>query len=444
MKKLSGTLLTWFRHEGFRLYGGNILYLFSERAVAFIFGFVVGVYVARGLGPERYGLLSYAVSLTSIFGVIMTFGLESVMVRELVSRPSDRGVILGSGAMLKLCGFVLMQAALWLYLFFLRPPLSTGLLIVVISGGYLFQILQVLDFYFQSEVKSKYVSFAKVLSLLFYCMLRFLLILLGADLLWFALAEALNMAVTGLWYLYYYLRIGGSIAGWRFSLREACGLLRMGWPFYLSSAAIILYMRADQIIIKSLAGDTELGLYSIAVRLVELFYFIPVLSCASLLPALLRARSRSEELYRNRLALLFGVMFYLGLGCVLLCIAGSYLVKYVYGMEYAGAASLLRSYSWVLLFVFTSQPLAQWYIVNGTQSYALLFALCTAVLNIFLNYLLVGGLGVSGAVYAALLSYFLVLLLGLCIPGTRFVTWQRLTSPYCLYRLWRTGGGILR
>ena len=103
------------------------------------------------------------------------------MVRELVSRPAERDEILGTGAWLKAGGFLLMQLILALYIVITRPPLRTGLLIMIISSGYLFQILQVLEFYFQAEVCSKYISLSKLFSLTIYCSLRFVLILCGAD-----------------------------------------------------------------------------------------------------------------------------------------------------------------------------------------------------------------------------------------------------------------------
>lgn len=445
MNNLSVMLLNLFRHDGVRLYGSNLVYLFCERAIAFIFGFVVGVYVARKLGPDSYGLLNYAVSLSSIFGVIMTFGLESVMVRELVSRPAERAEILGTGAALKLGGFLLMLLALGVYLGITRPPWRTGLLIAVISGGYLFQILQVLEFYFQAEVRSKYVSFSKVFSLVIYCGVRLGLVLWGAELVWFAVAEALNMLCISCGYLWFYRRCGNRVKSWRFSYAAAWRMLKSGWPFYLSSAAIVIYMRIDQVIIKSFLGNAEVGLYSIAVRLVELFYFIPVIGCASVLPALIRAKERSESLYERRLSGLFGAMFYAGLLCVGVCWLGSYLVKWVYGSDYAGAAGLLRSYSWVLLFIFTSQPLAQWYIVEGTQRYALLFAVGTALLNAGLNVVLIKLSGVYGAVFATLGAYLLILLLGLFLPGTHKVTRLRLSSPWRIILLCRDGlRGILQ
>lgn len=445
MRNLFETLLNFFRHGGVRLYGSNIVYLFSERAIAFIFGFAVGVYVARELGADAYGLLTYAVSLSSIFGVIMTFGLESVMVRELVSRPAERDEILGTGAWLKAGGFLLMQLILALYIVITRPPLRTGLLIMIISSGYLFQILQVLEFYFQAEVCSKYISLSKLFSLTIYCSLRFVLILCGADLIWFAVVEALNMLCISAGYLWFYIRGGHGVGSWCFSRIAAVRMLKSGWPFYLSSLAIMLYMRIDQVVIKSFLGNAEVGIYSIAVRLVELFYFIPVIGCASLLPALIRAKERSEELYQRRLSGLFGLMFYMGLGCVLLCWCGSYLIRPVYGAEYAGAAGLLRSYSWVLLFIFTSQPLAQWYIVEGMQRYALLFALGTALLNIGLNLLLIRFYGVYGAVSATLGSYLLILLFGLLLPGTNKVTYLRISAPWRIISFCRDGlHGILQ
>lgn len=432
-------------HAGIRLYGGNLLYLYSERIIAFFFSFAVGIYVARYLGPERYGLLTYALSLSSILGVLMTFGLESVMARELVSRPSERDLILGSGAGLKLAGFILLLLLQVFFLLLSGTPWESGVLVLIITSGYLFQTFQVLEYYFQSEVKSKYVSLSKIFSLLIYCILRIVLLVTGADLLWFALAEALNMLCVSLGYLYYYRVIGLRVSGWRFSLSEALRLLKCGYLFYLSSIAIVIYMRIDQVLLKDLLGSFELGLYSVSVRLVEIFYFIPVLSCASVLPSLIRAKERSEKEYLLRLEGLFGLMFYAGLFCVGLCFAGSFVVEKFYGAAYAGVDNLLRSYSWLLLFIFTSQPLAQWYIVNGTQRYGLFFAFFTALLNISLNFLLISMFGLYGAVSASLLSYFLVFLLGLCLSGTRQVMLLRLLAPLRLLYSWREIlGGILR
>ena len=60
------------------------------------FGLLIGVWVARYLGPEKFGLLNYAIAFVSLFNVFATLGLNNIVVRELVRKPSEKGEILGT------------------------------------------------------------------------------------------------------------------------------------------------------------------------------------------------------------------------------------------------------------------------------------------------------------------------------------------------------------
>ena len=61
----------------------------------------VGIYVARYLGPERYGLLSYTMSFVWLFSAFLDLGHREIIVRELVLYPEQRNVILGSAILLR-------------------------------------------------------------------------------------------------------------------------------------------------------------------------------------------------------------------------------------------------------------------------------------------------------------------------------------------------------
>ena len=52
----------FFAHPGFRKYFANTSWLLGERILRMLTSLFVGIYVARYLGPERFGLLSYALS----------------------------------------------------------------------------------------------------------------------------------------------------------------------------------------------------------------------------------------------------------------------------------------------------------------------------------------------------------------------------------------------
>jgi O-antigen/teichoic acid export membrane protein len=94
-------------HAGVRRYGINTAWLFSEQILRLIAGFFVGVWVARYLGPEKFGLFSYALAFVFIFQGIAKLGLDGIVVRDLVQEPEKRDVYLGTSFWLKLLGGII-------------------------------------------------------------------------------------------------------------------------------------------------------------------------------------------------------------------------------------------------------------------------------------------------------------------------------------------------
>ena len=83
-------------------YFKNTSWLFGEKILRMVVGLFVGVWVARYLGPEQFGLFSYAQSFVGLFTAIAGLGLDSIIVRELVKDESKRDALLGTAFRLKL------------------------------------------------------------------------------------------------------------------------------------------------------------------------------------------------------------------------------------------------------------------------------------------------------------------------------------------------------
>ena len=95
-------------HSGFRKYFANTSWLMAERILRMTVALFVGAYVARYLGPERFGLLSYANSFVGLFLALATLGLDSIVIRELVKNPESRNELLGTAIGLKIFGTIFM------------------------------------------------------------------------------------------------------------------------------------------------------------------------------------------------------------------------------------------------------------------------------------------------------------------------------------------------
>lgn len=400
-------------HKGLRHYGANTVWLFAEKAVRMAIGFVVGIYVARQLGPAKYGLLNYAISYVGIFSVIAGMGLDSIVIRELVKYPEKRNKILGSTFIMKLAGFILMLTGIWIALYFSSNDHSTNMIVLVIAAGYLFQIFQTIDFYFQAQVLSKYVAISQIIAWSLVSAGRAFCAWKGYPLIYFAWLEAINMCLMSLGYLFFYIIKVSHPFHWRFDCCIVRELFKNSWPLLLSSAAGVIYMRIDQVMIKSMLGDTQVGYYAVAIRLVELWYFVPMIICSSLFPSIIRAKKISQEHYLHRLQMLFTLMFWLAIAIALgTTLFGKYIISWLYGSEYINSIPVLIIYVWATIFVFYGVAAGKWLVNERLQRYSLYLSLLGCVSNVILNIILIRWFKLYGAAIATLISYSLATYFG--------------------------------
>ena len=106
------------QHPQFSKILENIGWLFFDKILRMGLGLFIGVWIARYLGPEQFGLLSFAVAFTWLFGAVSTLGLPEIVVRDLVRKPDTKLETLGTAAALLLLGGVLTYCLILTQLFY--------------------------------------------------------------------------------------------------------------------------------------------------------------------------------------------------------------------------------------------------------------------------------------------------------------------------------------
>ncbi len=398
---------TLLQSSGFQKYASNTGFLFLEKIIRAVMVVTVWAMVVRYLGPERFGLYSYALSFVFLFNLFSDLGLEAVVVRDLVHHAGAKNQILTEAFFLKLIGsflaFILISLCIWIF----SIPFYTAVMVWIMSLRMFFQTADVIDFYFQSKVASKYVTYAQLFSLFVTSLIYIFLIYIKAPLIAFAevlLLEAVLICI-GLIFLYELKKVAPIKL--LFNWDRLAQLFRESWPLALSGVAISIYMRIDQIMIKNMLGVAAVGYYSAAVKISEGFYFIPMLVTASLFPAIVNAKKRDEVLYLNRLEVLFSVLVWLAIGfsLSLMFLAGP-LIKILFGQAYLPAAQVLVIHVWAGIFVFLGVARSKWMITEKLQIYTLIYAVAGAVFNIILNLFLIPKWGINGAAIATVISQF--------------------------------------
>jgi len=387
---------------------GNTGWLFADKIIRLGVGLFVGAWVARYLGPARYGTLNYAQAFVSLFAVLATLGLDGIVIRDIVRDPVCREETLGSAFLLKLTGGFLVLLLTVGSVCLLRPDdRLTWLLVTIIATGTIFQAFDVVDFWFQSQVLSKFTVIARNLAFLVVSTLKIVFILKQAPLIAFALASLTEiiLAATGLVFAY---RVHGyRLKFWKGSLPRAKVLLFESWPAILSGMIIMLYMRIDQIMIGQMLGPKEVGLYSAALTISEAWYFVPMAIVSSFMPSIVEAKAISESLYVDRLQKLFSLMACIGYAIAIpVTLLANVIIKMLYGATFSESAIVLTIHVWAGLFVSLGLARGPWILAEGLVKYSFATTAIGAIINIVFNFYLIPMYGIIGAALATVVAQF--------------------------------------
>lgn len=389
-------------------YIANASWMILEQVLRITAGLFVGIYIARYLGPEKFGLLSYVVSFVSLFGGVAKLGLDGIVVRELIIKPQLSIFYLGTAFWLKIIAVFITLLILGILVPLISSDSTANLYIFIISAGLLFQCFDVVEFYFQSQVLAKIVSTCKIVQLALSSIIKIYLVLTGSDLVWFVVVNVFDAFSLGISYLIAY-QIGDNRNFYdKFNFGIARSFLKDSWPLIFSTIASIIYMRIDQIMIKEMLGEYEVGIYSAAVRLCEVFYFIPIVISTSFFPAILNAKKLSHKNYNTQLQRLYTSMVWIAISIAIpITFQSEFIISLLYGQAYYGAANVLVILAWSGVFVFLTISSGKCLMAENKTQKIFIRNLIGMIFNVILNLVLIPKFGIIGSAYATLASWFI-------------------------------------
>lgn len=425
-------------YKKFEIYLHNILWIMGDKIANLIVGFLVIVIMARYLGPEDFGIFSYAISVVALFSAAGHIGLSGLVVREIVKKPDERGVILGTTLGLKFIGMALGYTLLLIYGIIYEGVSSIEFTVLAIAGVVLlFRPFDVIDFWFQAFVQARYVTYARITGLAVSSVLKLLFVLLGFSVSYFVVANLIQAIAVTLAFLYLYkLKSNLKVSEWSFSWAKAKDLFSQGWVVYLGSIFAVIYLKVDQVMIRWLEGSEAVGIYAVAAQFSEAWYFVPVAIVTSFFPKLINLKEENPEQFNKRLQQLFDLLFIMALGvAVVITFLSDWLVIFFFGVSYGDSASILVIHIWAAIFIFMRAAFSKWILIENALVFSLITQGAGALVNVLLNYLLIPRFGVQGAAYATLISYAFASFLSLIIYSkTRPVFIMMLKSIFSPFR----------
>lgn len=383
----------------------NTGWLIFDKIFHMALSLVVTAMVTRYLGVEQYGLLSYGLAFIDIFTIICKLGIDGIIVNELIKNRDRTGEILGSTTFLRLLSSFLSMILTYIFVKLLNPNDHTILVITCIqSVSLIFVAFDTLNYYWQSRLESKYTAIAQSISYPLVCLLRLLFIWLKKDVTWFAWATVLDAFLIALIMLFFYKR--EHLPRYKLSISMMKYLLQHSYHFIPVNLLVTIYTQMDKLMIKGMSDSIQVGLYSAAMLVANLWIFIPNALIDSGRPIIMAMKSeKNEDGYVDRLRKLnMGVLWISILAGVFFTIFGRVVIYIVNGKAFLAAVPVLWVLIWSRMFSLMGTTRSIWMLCEGMEKYIKYFVALGAFINVVLNWMLIPILGAVGAAIATLVT----------------------------------------
>ena len=385
----------------------NTGWLVFEQVFRLGIGLLVSILVARYLGPEKYGILRYAVSVIAFMHVFIYLGLSGLVVREIVRTPEDKDNILGTTFSLKIVGAFFAFLAVLVMALCLNDADESEFWVLLIIGMSLFASpFETIDYWFQSQVQSKYTVYARSSAFVLGEALKVLFVLLGASIVAFAAANSFQIILASILLVLMYRYKHFSIFQWKAKISKAKEFLSESWILILSGFLAVINLKVDLIMLRWMVDPTEVGLYSVAVNFSEVWYFIPTAITMSVYPRMIELQKTQPSAYNKRLQQIFDVLFALSfIVSVVMTFVAGYLIPFLYGDAYTKSSSILVIHVWAGIFMFMRAMFSKWVFIEDALYFSLVSHGIGAMVNVLINLVLIPRFGGKGAAVATLFSY---------------------------------------
>ncbi|MGQ9707854.1 MAG: flippase [bacterium] len=399
----------------------NTFFLSAADVLNKLMMFIFYLVAARHLGVEGFGVLSFAIAFVTMWSVFADLGLGIVATREL-ARDRDGGRRQVNVALaIKLVGTTLVVACVVVAVNLMKFPLNKVSVVYigtlyVLEGAFtnffinVFQGLEKMYFTTLSRILQAIVL---VVGVVFLTQMvpraeNYAWLYVGAG---FASAIFAGVVVYGL----IHPKLDFNFKRWRETLRQAL-------PIGLSVIFVTFYYWNGTTLLSKLSGDSAVGVYSAAFRIVWGSLFIPLSFSASVYPFFSRLSVSDPQRfvqvvvrtlrYITALALPIG-----GFGIVL----ARPIILLVYGSPYEAAMVPLMILTWWSVFACFSSLLSYYFFAINRPAISTIQSAISLGVNLGANFILIPQYGAVGAALAIVMAE---------LAGFIFLWWEQLLTPF--------------
>ncbi len=362
---------------------------FSRLIIGAISLVVVGL-LTRSLGPAGYGYYNLIFAYLYIFTSIADLGLYTILVREVSKVDTDKEKLVASKIFTLRLVFVvsILILADLLVLFFPYPPLVKWGIVIASLFSVLSSLTQVLIGVFQKYLRLYLVSVADIIARACQLVLLAVMIYFKAGLLSFVWAVVLSEAVHFLLTLAFSrslvkIKLSADLVYWK-------QILKTAFPVAVSLIFVLIYFKLDTVLLSLMKPAYDVGVYSVAYKILEVAIFLPAIYIGLVMPLLSRHAFGNRAEFVKTFRSAFNVISIFALPFVAyLVVLSDKIVGIIGGGGFTAAGPVLKILSVAILMIFFGNLGGNAIIALNLQKKSLWIYLAGAVFNVAANLILI-------------------------------------------------------
>jgi len=386
--------------------------LFISQILSFILGFLYLIFTARYLGPESYGILSFAIAFTLIFGILADLGLNQFLVRDLVRDKSLASKYFGNALVIKIIASVITFLLIILTVNLIHYPLNTTIVIYLIAIYVLINSFsQFFYSIFQSYEKMEFQAIGNILNSALILSMVLLAIYFKLDLIFFALIYFFSSIIILVYNIIICIwkfiipKIEFDLNFWKYILLESVF-------FILASVFTQIYFNIDSVMISFFTGNQAVGFYTAAYRLIFILLSIPSVLMISMFPVMSKHFKSSINVLKLEYERIFKFLFILALFFFIFgFLFADKVIFLIYGANYNPSIIALQILIFVIPIIFITYLFGNLLAAINKQRFVVIVTCIGAILNITLNLFLIPKFSYFGASFATVITELVIFII---------------------------------
>jgi O-antigen/teichoic acid export membrane protein len=394
--------------------GRDVIFQIGARVFNLAIGVGVTVLLARALGEKGFGEWSTILVVVQLAAYFTSFGVEGVVVREAAADPEREDEWLG--ALLVLRGLLSIPGMIVGLIVLLAIQDNTSMLIagLILLLQTPFNIGASLRVVHQLRVRNRFPMIVLTANSVLWAASVAVIYVVGGGVVAFAVAMTVVGALTAAAQAIAAIKIAKP--NLRPTRTALIHVARVGIPVGISGLLILAYGNIDQILVFSISGSADAGLYGSAYRIIEQAQLVPISLLTTMLPILTAAWSRDPKRAKRIAWLSAEYLSVASLGALAVALVVSEdLMSLLYGADFAAAGPALVVLLGAFCFICFGYLTMNLILIVNRQKLLVLIGVIGLVFNVGGNLILIPAWGFIGAAWMTLFTEALIILITVLI-----------------------------